>query len=444
MKPSFDARLLTARRRLKGSKPLLFLSAVAGMAASVGTAPLVAEGVVQASAHLIAAGEVFSAPMIGEDARLKPASRGDRLSSVALRQSPSNRLGQRSSTVEHNLFEDTIVKGPATGLFDSQRFAWQPRMVHLPEVVAGYPGLLVPASESGAVRSATAFTMAPETSGEVFANRWMSETFEPTAGAYLAALIGSEHVPSPDEMVPDAVASLDLVPAPRPDIGETEIASLEPDARPASTVGFDEALDAQAVLKKVAVPASRPTPGVAARGGRSPASLAYAAVEDPAASDSSDGFFNKLFAPASRAALPGRDSGIAVYEIQSATVYLPNGERLEAHSGLAKMQDDPRYVREKNRGPTPPNVYNLVMRESRFHGAEAIRLLPSDGRKKYNRDGLLAHPYMYVGGGSRSQSNGCVVFANYERFLKAFKKGHITRMIVVPRLKDLNTYMAAL
>ncbi|HEY4192112.1 MAG TPA: DUF2778 domain-containing protein, partial [Mesorhizobium sp.] len=82
------------------------------------------------------------------------------------------------------------------------------------------------------------------------------------------------------------------------------------------------------------------------------------------------------------------------------------------------------------RGPTPPNTYKLVMRESRFHGVEAIRLLPIDGRNKYGRDGLLAHTYMLRGG--RGQSNGCVVFEEYDRFLKAFKKGKISRLVVVP------------
>ena len=108
------------------------------------------------------------------------------------------------------------------------------------------------------------------------------------------------------------------------------------------------------------------------------------------------------------------------------------------------MQDDPRYVTAKNRGPTPPNLYNLRLRESRFHGVEAIRLLPADGRKKYNRDGLLAHTYMYVGGGDRSQSNGCVVFKKYDRFLTAFKNGEVERLIVVPSMEELPTYMAAL
>ena len=134
-------------------------------------------------------------------------------------------------------------------------------------------------------------------------------------------------------------------------------------------------------------------------------------------------------------------------EVQRAIRYLEvNGEKLEAHSGLAHMKDNPRYVAEKNKGPTPPNLYNLRMRESRFHGVEAIRLLPADGKKKYNRDGLLAHTYMYVRGGGKdtSQSNGCVVFKDYDRFLKAFKRGEVTHMIVVRHLREVPTYMAAL
>jgi len=43
------------------------------------------------------------------------------------------------------------------------------------------------------------------------------------------------------------------------------------------------------------------------------------------------------------------------------------------------MQDDPDYITEKNRDPTPSNLYNPVMRESRFHGVQAIRLQPADG-----------------------------------------------------------------
>ncbi len=129
--------------------------------------------------------------------------------------------------------------------------------------------------------------------------------------------------------------------------------------------------------------------------------------------------------------LPGARSGVAIYDIEARTVYLPNGERLEAHSGLGSMLDKPRYANQKNRGPTPPNTYDLSMRESLFHGVAALRLNPVDARRVYGRDGLLAHTYML---GSRGDSNGCVSFKDYRRFLAAFKRGEIKRLVVVPRL----------
>ena len=172
--------------------------------------------------------------------------------------------------------------------------------------------------------------------------------------------------------------------------------------------------------------------------------LAYATPDVETKSDRPGDFFSKLLDRDQGLQLPSRRSGVAVYDIASATVRLPNGERLEAHSGLGHRQDNPAYVREKNRGPTPPNVYDLRMREALFHGAAAIRLLPRDQKKVFNRDGLLAHPYMYVGGGSRSQSNGCVVFKDYGRFLRAFKAGEIARLVVVPNINELPSYMAGL
>ena len=81
----------------------------------------------------------------------------------------------------------------------------------------------------------------------------------------------------------------------------------------------------------------------------------------------------------------GRNDGVAIYDISAATVYLPNGERLEAHSGLGYMVDNPRYADRKNTGPTPPNTYKLVGLEGRFHGVEALRLVPVDGYDKYGR-----------------------------------------------------------
>ena len=127
-----------------------------------------------------------------------------------------------------------------------------------------------------------------------------------------------------------------------------------------------------------------------------------------------------------------RNSGVAVYDISAATVYLPDGERLEAHSGVGYMADNPRYVDRRNIGPTPPNTYNLVMRKGRFHGVEALRLLPADGDNKYGRVGLLAHTYLLRG--RPAESNGCVAFKDYGRFLAAFKRGDIKRLIVVPHL----------
>lgn len=134
----------------------------------------------------------------------------------------------------------------------------------------------------------------------------------------------------------------------------------------------------------------------------------------------------------SNVALPGPSDRYAIYDITAKTVYMPSGERLEAHSGYGSMFDDPRHVARKMRGPTPPNVYNLTMREALFHGVEAIRMNPVDQGKMFGRDGILAHTYML---GPRGDSNGCVSFADYSRFLAAFKRGEVKQMIVVAKLE---------
>jgi len=123
----------------------------------------------------------------------------------------------------------------------------------------------------------------------------------------------------------------------------------------------------------------------------------------------------------------------AVYDIAARVVYLPNGRRLEAHSGLGEHMDEIRSVNLRSLGPTPPGLYNLTMRESRFHGIEAIRLNPVDETKMYGRAGILAHPYML---GPNGQSNGCVSFKDYDEFLAAFRRGEFNRIAVVERLDD--------
>jgi hypothetical protein len=127
---------------------------------------------------------------------------------------------------------------------------------------------------------------------------------------------------------------------------------------------------------------------------------------------------------------PDLDGRTAVYDIEAHTVYLPNGERLEAHSGLGDKLDNPRYVNLKDRGPTPPNVYDLTLRGELFHGVRAIRLNPIDDRRTFGRDGILAHTYML---GPSGQSFGCVSFRDYQAFLHAFLKGEVDRLVVVPR-----------
>jgi hypothetical protein len=129
---------------------------------------------------------------------------------------------------------------------------------------------------------------------------------------------------------------------------------------------------------------------------------------------------------------PSRFEGrTAVYVIASHAVYLPNGRKLEAHSGIGSIMDNPRHVSAKNRGPTPPNVYDLSLRRGRFHGVQAIRLIPVDENRMFGRDGMLAHSYML---GSSGQSNGCVVFRDYSAFLSAFQRGEVKRLVVVDRL----------
>jgi hypothetical protein len=125
------------------------------------------------------------------------------------------------------------------------------------------------------------------------------------------------------------------------------------------------------------------------------------------------------------------DSHTAVYDIVSHTVYLPSGRTLEAHSGLGVRLDDPRFVSAKGRGPTPPNVYHLTLREHLFHGVRALRLIPVDDERMYGRDGILAHSYML---GRSGQSNGCVSFSDYPAFLKAYLNGEVERLVVVDHL----------
>ena len=138
--------------------------------------------------------------------------------------------------------------------------------------------------------------------------------------------------------------------------------------------------------------------------------------------------FNTMSLGHSASTQVSASAGTAVYNIAEHTVVLPNGERLEAHSGLGNMIDDPRFVNQRMRGPTPPHLYDLTYRRGMFHGVQALRLTPVGGGSIYGRTGLLAHSFML---GRRGDSNGCVSFRNYQAFLQAFRSGLVKRLLVV-------------
>ncbi len=125
------------------------------------------------------------------------------------------------------------------------------------------------------------------------------------------------------------------------------------------------------------------------------------------------------------------DRWTAVYDISAHTVYMPDGTQLEAHSGLGSLLDDPRHPDEKMHGVTPPNMYDLELREAPFHGVRALRMIPQDETKTFGRSGLLAHTYML---GANGDSNGCVSFKNYDAFLQAYLDHKVRRLAVVTSL----------
>ncbi|MGQ3676660.1 DUF2778 domain-containing protein [Xanthobacter sp. TB0139] len=131
--------------------------------------------------------------------------------------------------------------------------------------------------------------------------------------------------------------------------------------------------------------------------------------------------------------LPTRENRFAVYDISGQVVYMPNGDQLEAHSGLGDKFDNPRYVAVRNLGPTPPNTYRLTPREALFHGVAALRMHPVGSGRMYGRNGFLTHSYLM---GARGDSNGCISFKDYDRFLAAYRRGEITHMVVVTSLPD--------
>jgi Protein of unknown function (DUF2778) len=129
---------------------------------------------------------------------------------------------------------------------------------------------------------------------------------------------------------------------------------------------------------------------------------------------------------------PPYDRQTAVYDISAHVVYLPDGSKLEAHSGLGSKLDDPHSSNIRMHGVTPPHIYELTPREALFHGVPALRLTPIGGEDAiFGRSGLLAHTYML---GPNGDSNGCVSFRDYNAFLNAYREQGIKRLAVVARV----------
>ena len=129
----------------------------------------------------------------------------------------------------------------------------------------------------------------------------------------------------------------------------------------------------------------------------------------------------------------GYDGQTAVYDISAQAVYLPNGTKLEAHSGLGGLMDNPAHVDQRMVGATPPNVYDLKPREKLFHGVPALRMTPVGENEMHGRTGLLVHSYML---GPNGDSNGCVSIKEYDKFLQAYRYGQVKRLVVVPSLNE--------
>lgn len=222
-----------------------------------------------------------------------------------------------------------------------------------------------------------------------------------------------------------------VAPAPQRQAALSEPA---PVPAPADTRSFFEKIfgGAGAGPQPATPPEAAPSGRNARRQQQAPSqALAYAAPE------TTGGLFGGLTNPAAPAPsvatgpTPRAGAGTAVYDISAHTVYMPDGARLEAHSGLREYLDDPRYVHVRMRGPTPPSVYALSPREALFHGVEALRLTPIGNNSIFGRAGLLAHTYML---GPNGDSNGCVSFRDYDAFLQAYKRGEVRRLVVVSRM----------
>jgi hypothetical protein len=163
-----------------------------------------------------------------------------------------------------------------------------------------------------------------------------------------------------------------------------------------------------------------------------PSLLSFASADASVTGSLGLGSLGSTQNPALAGSTPRYDQSTAVYDISAHMVYLPDGTKLEAHSGLGSKLDDPSSANIRMRGVTPPQIYELTPRETLFHGVPALRLTPVGGEDSiYGRSGLLAHTYML---GPNGDSNGCVSFKDYNAFLNAYRNHGVKRLAVVARV----------
>lgn len=318
-----------------------------------------------------------------------------------------------SSTAYRNLLNPGFLLGTTPGSFGGDR----PMQAGLQRNVAPEPVTAVPVLPAPPVQTASV------------------QPAQPTAATPLASVPVAPVDPlAPSQQAVSKIVKDAPLPAPRP--AELKL--------PATTEPPAIALRQPTRREKVAA-----APAPAAEDNRSffeklfggvrqpngPA-MAYAAPEDDAVDRSRGRRLSPSFGPPVTTG-----QATAIYDISAKVVHMPNGEKLEAHSGLGDKLDDPRFAHVRMKGVTPPHTYTLTEREALFHGHRALRLNPVGGSGAiYGRAGLLTHPYLLGPGGD---SNGCVSFKDYERFLQAYLRGEVKRLVVVASMRDAPSSMIA-
>lgn len=201
------------------------------------------------------------------------------------------------------------------------------------------------------------------------------------------------------------------------------------------------------------VPLPMPRPAELASLNNQKPALQTAVLRKPSSADPFEKLFGKRTLPGSALGYASADGGVkfdgssaspgtqaqndgttAIYDITAKVVHMPDGSKLEAHSGLGPKMDDPKFVHVRMHGATPPHVYDLTPREALFHGVEALRMHPVGGAQAiHGRTGLLTHTYLL---GPNGDSNGCISFKDYDTFLQAYKAGKVKRIVVVASIDD--------